>query len=171
MIEFAIGLLLFVLFIAFTVDVLIVGGKRFNIGQETTDIARVLAKQGGVLESVPQGYPGGDKAYLNANQLIYRVEARMKSTGLASYDDKGWEMILTEYDKNGRVVRTGALTPSTHFDVDYMHSFDVKIKAKYNWTLMNIILGNKISETNVGATRHAVSEFKYDFDTWEGEQL
>lgn len=171
-IEFAIGLMIFVILVSFTVDLLLVGSKRFNIGQEATDVARVLAKQGGVLKTTPDGYPGGDEAYLNASEMLAQVERRMQSSGLGSYDEGIWSVTLTEYDTNGNQIRTGTLSPDTHFDVDYMHSMDVRINASYSWKLMNVIFGrdSQNSKADVGAKRHAVSEFKYDFDTWEGEE-
>lgn len=169
-IEFGIGLMLFVMLLAFTIELLFVGNKRFNIGQETTDIARVLAKQGGVLKQAPQGYPGGEESYLNSQELLSKIEGRMLSADLGTYTEGVWKVTLTEYDKKGNILREGLLTPSTYFDVDYMHSLDVRIEADYNWVLMKSFLGDTISKTTVGAKRHAVSEFKYDFDKWEGEE-
>lgn len=171
-IEFAIGLMIFVILVSFTVDLLLVGSKRFNIGQEATDISRILAKQGGVLKETPEGYPGGDEAYLNTNEMLAKIEDRMLGSGLGTYNEGIWSVTLTEYDTNGNQIRTGTLTPETHFDVDYMHSMDVRINASYSWKLMNVIFGrdSETSKSNVGAKRHAVSEFKYDFDTWEGEE-
>lgn len=169
-IEFAVGLLLFVIFTAFVVDLLVAGGKRFNIGQEATDISRTLAKQGGVMSAVPKGYPGGSAGYLNSGQMIAKIEDRMIRSGFQRYGQGDWNVTLTEYDENGNQVRSGLLTPSSNFKVDYMHSFDIKINGEYTWKLMNVIVGDSLSEQTVTAKRHAVSEYKYDFKTWEGEK-
>lgn len=169
-IEFAMGLLLFVTFIAFVVDLLIVGGKRFNVGQEATDISRTLAKQGGVMSVTPEGYPGGDTAYLTSTEMLQKIEKRMKRSGLGEYKDGKWFVTLTEFDNDGKKVRTGKLEPDTDFDVDYMNSMDVKISASYRWRLMRIILADKAPDSPVTAERHSVSEFKYNFDDWKNER-
>ncbi|WP_214873480.1 hypothetical protein [Exiguobacterium sp. s140] len=168
-IEFTIALLLFVVFIAFTTDLLIIGGKRFGVNQEVTEVVRVLGKQGGVVKDTPDGYPGGDDMYMTSNELLTKIERKMVSTGLGTRDEGLWQVTLSEYDRSGNLVRTGRLTPETVFDVDYMNSMDVEIRASYQWMGMKLILGNMSPTSNVGAERHTVSEFKYDFDEWKSE--
>lgn len=169
-IEFAMGLLLFVTFVAFVVDLLLVGGKRFNVGQEATDISRTLAKQGGVMSVTPEGYPGGDTAYLTSTEMLQKIEKRMKRSGLGEYGDGVWFVTLTEFDNEGNEIRSGRLTPNTNFKVDYMNSMDVKISASYRWRLMRFILADNAPDTPVTAERHSVSEFKYNFNDWKGER-
>ena len=168
-IEFTIALFIFVVFIAFTTDLLIVGGKRFAVNQEVTEVVRVLGKQGGVVKDTPDGYPGGDDMYMTSNELLSKIERKMISTGLGTRDNGLWDVTLSEYDRSGNLVRTGRLTPETVFDVDYMNSMDVQIRASYQWMGMKIILGNMAPTSYVGAERHTVSEFKYDFDEWKSE--
>lgn len=165
-IEFAIALMMFVLIVAFFVDILTVGGKRFLIAQETTKISRVIGIQGGVGSAVPVGYPGGDRSYKTSLELYKQIDEKMKSTNI---ERDAWSATLTEYDKNGQVIKEVLLTPQTSFRVDYMHSMDIEISASYSWKMMNVITGGLLNDANVGAKRHTVSEFKFNFDEWEGE--
>lgn len=167
MIEFAIALTVFVLLTAFLVDMLFVGHKRFLIARETTDISRTLAVQGGVASAVPAGYPGGDRAYLTSRELFLKLDETMSGANIKREE---WTAHLTEYNKAGEKIREIQLTPQTSFKIDYMNSMDIEIDAEYNWKLMRIITAGVLDEAEVGAKRHAVSEFKYDFDKWEGEQ-
>lgn len=166
-IEFAIALLILVMLIAFVVDILIVGNKRFIVAQETTEIARVIGLQGGVSSIVPAGYPGGNNTYLTSSEMYKQIEEKMKDSKIKNDE---WTATLTEYSKTGQAIRRVTLNPRTTFKVDYMNSMDIQIEASYNWTLMSQISGGLLDEANVGAKRHTVSEFKYDFDKWEGEE-
>lgn len=165
-IEFAIALLIFVTLTAFLVDMLVIGGKRFGISQETTEISRVIGVQGGVSSAVPTGYPGGDQAYRTSLELYKQIDGKMATSGIETDE---WKATLTEYNKGGQIIREVVLTPQTNFRVDYMHSMDIHIEATYSWTLMSLITGNLLDVADVGAKRHTVSEFKYNFDEWEGE--
>lgn len=165
-IEFAIALLMFVLLVAFFVDMLTIGGKRFLIAQETTTISRVIGVQGGVSSAVPTGYPGGDRSYLTSLELYKKINDKMADTNIQTDE---WTATLTEYNTQGQIIRELQLTPQTDFRVDYMHSMDIAISASYQWTLMNFISGGMLNDASVGAKRHTVSEFKYNFDEWEGE--
>lgn len=165
-IEYAIALLTFVLLVAFLVDMLMIGSKRFLIAREASDIARVIGIQGGVNSAVPMGYPGGDQAYLTSLELYKQINGRMEKSQI---DKDEWSATLTEYDKSGQAIRKVVLTPDTSFRIDYMNSMDIRIDAQYKWKLMNVITAGLLNEAEVGAERHAVSEFKYNFDEWEGE--
>ena len=166
MIEFAMALFIFVIVTAFIVDMLFVGHKRFLIARETTDISRTLAVQGGVASAVPVGYPGGDRAYLTSKELYLKLDDTMSG---ANIERDEWSVKLTEYNTSGEIIRNIQLTPQTSFKIDYMNSMDIEIDATYNWKLMRIITAGALDEAGVGAKRHAVSEFKYNFDEWEGE--
>lgn len=166
-IEFALGLMIFVALTAFVVDLLIVGHKRYIIAQETTDISRVLGVQGGVLSSVPTGYPGGSKTYTTSDELSKRIASKLEGTGIEN--DK-WSVILTKYDKQGVAIQRIPLSDKSNLKVDYMESLDIEIKAEYKWKFLEYTIGELAKEQNVGAKRHAVSEFKYNFDEWEGER-
>lgn len=165
-IEFTIALLIFVLLVAFFVDMLMIGGKRFLIAQETTGISRVIGVQGGVSSAVPVGYPGGDRSYLTSLELYKKINEKMADANIESTE---WTATLTEYNTKGQVIRELQLTPQSNFRVDYMHSMDIEISASYQWKMMNVITGGVLNEASVGAKRHTVSEFKYNFDEWEGE--
>ncbi|WP_442637631.1 hypothetical protein [Rossellomorea marisflavi] len=166
-IEFAIGLMLFVCLTAFTIDLLFVGHKRFIIAQETTDIARVLSVQGGVLSSTPTGYPGGSETYSNSQRIYKRIQSRLEGADIQPGD---WEVHLTKYNKQGKPVQSVLLNKDTNLKVDYMESMDVEIKAGYKWKFLEYTIGEVAKKQNVGAVRHSVSEFKYNFDNWEGER-
>lgn len=166
MLEFAIALLFFVLLTAFLVDMLTIGGKRFVIAQETTELSRVIGVQGGVSSAVPTGYPGGDRAYLTSLELYKQIDDKLEQSNI---ETEQWSATLTEYNKGGQVLRKVLLTPQTNFRVDYMNSMDIQIDASYSWKLMSLVTGGLLDNANVGAKRHTISEFKYNFDEWEGE--
>lgn len=165
-IEYAMALMLFVIVTAFFVDILTIGGKQFRIAQEATDTARVIGVQGGISPAVPAGYPGGDRAYMTSLELVKKLNERMEKSGI---DQESWKAVLTEYDESGQAIRQVQVNPRTDFKVDYMHSMDLHVEASYQWNLMRIVTAGVLDEVGVGATRHTISEFKYDFDEWEGE--
>lgn len=167
-IEVGIGLMFFVISVAFFVDLAVIGNKHFKVGNETGRISRMISIQGGISSKAPEGFPGGENAYTNSSELYNQVKSKLENNGFTSNE---WKILFTEYDKSGRVIRKDILlTPTSNFNVDYMHSMDVKLSVKYNWYIFSQIVPIMASDRTMNSERHSIGEFKFNYDDWESEE-
>lgn len=162
--EFAIGLIIFVMIAAFAFDLFFIGQKKFHISTYTTKTARILGVQGGVTTATPQGFPGGDTQYLTSSELTDYIQRAMDGIHIKDYT-----VTLKEFDKSGNIVKQTTLGNGTDFQVDYRNTLEINIDATYQWSAMKYISGGILDKSSVGASRNATSEFKYNFDEWDGE--
>ncbi|AFV22062.1 MULTISPECIES: hypothetical protein [Bacillus] len=165
--EYVIGLLIFVALICFLFDVVTITYKQYVVSQQTNVIARQLGVQGGITNQVPKGFPGGDKAYVDSRELVQQVNDHLEGAGIKSNE---WDLNLIRYDKNGRVVETKKLTTATNFKVDYQSAMDIELTYKYKWNVWGQIIPGTSDEKEAIQKRYVTSEFKYNYDVWEGER-
>lgn len=131
LLEYVIGLLMFVVFVAFSLDILFVATRYHLMGREVNDIARALSVQSGTTAEVPYGFPGGDDAYLTSSEILNRITKTARAVG---FEDHEWELYLEETDANGNVVRSGVLTEKSNFPVDYLNKITVHFRGTYRWS-------------------------------------
>lgn len=165
--EYVIGLLIFVALICFLFDVVTITYKQYVVSQQTNVIARQLGVQGGIMNQAPKGFPGGDKAYVDSRELVKQVNDHLEGVGIESNE---WNLNLIRYDKNGRVVETRKLTTATNFKVDYQSAMDIELTYKYKWNVWGQIIPGTSDEKEAIQKRYVTSEFKYNYDVWEGER-
>ena len=165
--EYVIGLLILIALICFLVDVITITYKQYVVSQQTNTIARQLGVQGGIMNQSPKGFPGGERAYVDARELVKQVDDHLKGAGIESNE---WNLNLIRYDKNGRVVETRKLTTATNFKVDYQSSMDIELTYKYKWNIWGQIVPGTSDEKEAIQKRYVTSEFKYNYDVWVGEE-
>jgi len=128
--EYVIGSLMFVVFVAFCLDLLGIAARHQLIGQEIGYIARILSVQSGTTAETPHGFPGGERAYLTSSEILDRMEKVAKAAG---FRDGEWELYVEETDANGNVVQSGVLTDKSNFQCDYLNKISVQFRGSYRW--------------------------------------
>lgn len=156
--EFVMGLMIFVMLAGFVVDLVIIANKQFTVSQAANQLVRQISVQGGVKPSAPGGYPGGELAYMDAREMNQFLLEEFNGTGLKGSD---WSMALKGFSPNGQAVSTNTLNSRTNFEVDYRNLFEFEIEYDYNWTIMGQLVPLLKDKTTVVQKRSAVSEFKY----------
>lgn len=155
-IEIAIGIFMFLIIVCAMMDVLILTWKFQVISQTNSFVARTAALQGGVLYSAPEGFPGGDAAYISVSEMNAKIKDNFQKAGIESGD-----YVVTV---NGSSISAGAATG----EIDYREPIQTEIRVKYKWAMLsNFIPGN--IENWISSKRSALSEFKYRYDSWQGE--
>lgn len=155
-IEIIIGLFIFLMMFCLLMDLLILTWKFSVIGQTNSFVARTAGTQGGVLYSAPEGFPGGDQAYLSVDEMNAKIANNFRSAGIEAGD---YQVFV-----NGRNITAGASSG----EIDYLEEFDTEIRVNYRWDFINNFIPGQI-EHQIGSKRSTLSEFKYRYDSWVGE--
>lgn len=157
-IEFVASILLILILFVFTYDTFRIAYKYYVANQQLNYIVRTIAIQGGVQSEVPTGFPG---KYYTSSDIVYSIQDNFDRAGVKS--DEYTVMI----SGNGKETK---LNNNTNLKVDYKKGVNIEVKVKYNWTLFrNIAKMINNGERDLSVKRYAVSEFKYDYNNWEGE--
>lgn len=157
-IEIVIGLMMFILVLGFLLDLIMLTWKFNVIGQTNTQIARIASIQGGVQTSAPYSYPGGDSNYVNIYQMQSIIKDKFDSSGI---EPNNW----TANIGNGKISSSYAYPSSPY---DYKTSFNTSISVTYTWEYMSRMLPGTFTQ-NITSKRPAMSEWKYNYDSWFGE--
>lgn len=157
-IEIMIGMIAFIIVLCFLADLLILSWKFYVISETNKFVARTAGLQGGFLTSAPEGYPGGKEAYINSNQLRKKL--------IEDFDSAGIEEGDYDVSVNGYSLINGNGTN----DIDYMKEIDTSVEVTYKWDLSSNFIPGSISQ-KISSKRSTLSEFKYRYDVWDGEQL
>lgn len=152
-IEVVIGCFVFLIVLCFLTDITLLGWRFAVVSQTNSYIARTVGLQGGVLSSAPDGFPGGNAAYISKSELASNIAANFEKAGIQS-----GEYTVTI---NGSPLSSGA-------KIDYREQINIETKVKYKWAMVsNFIPGN--IENWISSKRSVLSEFKYRYDYWTGE--
>lgn len=160
-IEYAIGLLMLVVFIAFVLDMLIIGHKHYYIGEEMANVARVLSVQSGAELATPVGFPGGSQAYQTSSEIIERMNKVAEAAGFERHE---WELYIEEIDGNGNVVKSGVLTEDTNFEAEYLNKIAVEFRGTYQWKAVSGVVPGIGKDRVLNIKRITMAEYvrKYD---------
>lgn len=150
-IEFVIGSLIFVILFAAFLDVLVLTWKFTVVSQSTSNVARVSGLQGGLLSSRPEGFPGN--SYVTASSMKHTVKEMYNSSGIR---DNDWTVTV-----NGSNL-------GVPIKVDYRNQILVKTEMRYKWHFLSALVPGELN-SKVNVARVSMSEFKYRYDSWEGE--
>jgi hypothetical protein len=154
-IEIVIGVLIFILILGFMLDIIVLTWKFNVVSQTNTQIARIAGIQGGVRSAAPSGWPGG---YTTIRTLDGLVMDKMSSAGIESEE---WEGSIG----NGRIGRNGV---SQTEEYDYKTNFETTLTIEYTWEFLSMMLPGSFTQ-EIESRRPAMSEWKYNYDSWEGE--
>lgn len=158
-IEIVIGMFMFLLILCFLVDLTVLAWKFSVVSQINSKVARQAGIQGGVLAKAPEGYPGGDNAYTDINELNSMLQEHFENAGIEGSE---WRLSI-----DGRhVLGSGTRTPSRR--IEYRESFQTKIEVTYTWDMISNFIPGNLTNT-ISSTRPTLSEWKYDYDNWIGE--
>lgn len=161
LIEYVIGMLVFIVFVAFCLDVVFVGHKHYYIGQEMANVARTISVQSGAEQVTPTGFTGGNKSYQTSGKILNRME---KVAKVAGFKDGEWELYVEETDQNGKVVRKGILTEKSNFKADYLNKVSVEFRGKYRWDVLASGVPGINSERELKIKRIAMAEYLRNYD-------
>lgn len=160
-IEYTIGLLMLVVFVAFCLDMIIIGHKHYYIGEEMANVARTLSVQSGAELTTPVGYPGGSRAYQTSSEIIQRMN---KVAEVAGLEKDEWELYIEEIDGNGNVVRSGILTEETNFEANYLNKIAVEFRGVYQWKAMSGAIPGIGKDRVLNIKRIAMAEYVRSYD-------
>lgn len=161
LIEYVIGLLMFVVFVAFCLDVLFIGHKHYFIGEEMGNISRTISVQSGAENSTPSGFPGGSKAYKTSSEITDRVTKVARAAG---FKDDDWELYIEEIDHNGTTVRSGVLTSQTNFKANYLNKVSITFRGTYRWDVLGAGVPGVNGDRDFNIKRIAMAEYLRDYD-------
>lgn len=166
--EFVICFLTFILFFSFIFDLFMFSFRQFTISRRANEIIRILSNQSGVLATVPPSYPGGDKNYMNSTELYNELNKSLSGLGISSSD---WKATVTVKDKNAvnNAKKSITLAPGKSIQSDYRDYIEFNIDYVYTWGLWSQLIPGTL-KTNVNINRNGFCEYKYDYNTWRGEQ-
>lgn len=161
-IEIVIGFLIFIMMLAFLVDIVGVLVRYSVVAQANTDIARITGVQGGILSGAPTGWPGGEDNYINITELESMMNQKFVSVGVPMTD---WTVKLHSTD--GKTGNFGSIGRSG-VQYDYLESYTVEIEVLNHWKSVSTFIPGMITQ-KFSSKRPAVSEWKYNYNDWIGE--
>lgn len=161
LIEYSIGLLMLVVFVAFCLDMIIVGHKHYYIGEEMSNVSRVISVQSGAELITPARYPGGSESYQTSSEIIDRMD---KVAKVAGFKRDEWELYIEEIDSNGNVIRSGALTPETNFEAEHLNKVAVEFRGIYRWDAMAGSVPGIGADRKLNVKRIAMAEYIRNYD-------
>lgn len=148
-INFAFAMMILIVALCFFMDVLRIGLQMQAISRLSTQCARIVAAQGGIMFTPPPGYPGGAANYITRSAFQGEVTDVMQKNGI-----------------DGQITATYPTSP-----LDYREKFTVEITFPYEWKMLNAITkwGLPPMHGTYRSRRTGVSEYKYDYNDWKGE--
>lgn len=152
-IEIVIGCFIFLMVFCLLMDLVMLGWRFSVVSQTNSYVARTVGLQGGVLSSAPQGFPGGNDAYLSTSELMSGIQRSFEKGGIAS--DEFTVLI------DGHPLSSGAR-------IDYREDIEIQIEVDYQWKYLSTMIPGAVDNT-ITSRRSVISEFKYRYDDWYGE--
>lgn len=153
-IEFAISLMVFILIFSYIFDLVLITYNQYSISEQTTQIARQIAKQSGCLRITPYNFPGGEKNYYSTTELYNIMNEKMTKLGIT--EDK-WDIVIKTNGKSFTLTPT-----SPGFNTEYGEYISVETIYNYEWGLWSQFLPKAVEGKTV-VNRGAFSEYNHDF--------
>lgn len=162
-IEMVIGLMIIIMMIAFLMDIMNVMAKYSTVSQVSTDISRITGIQGGIRNSAPRGWPGGNDNYININELYSLVDRKLSGAGM---DNTPWTVRI--YNDSGSISGGFGSTGKKGVEINYLENYTVEVELLHRWTVIGNFLPGTIEQKLV-SRRPATSEWQYNYNDWIGE--
>lgn len=169
--------MMFVVFICFVVDAVSIANKEYVVSRTIQFVARRLAIQGGVSNTIPINFAtSGTNNYLTTTELIDYVDEQMKK---AMIEPNEWSIKITgrkiiprtngaSYIDNQSIILS-ASNRNKEILIDYLDGIDVEFSYTYKWNLFSQVISIADNSNIHTFKQHSISEFKYNYDWWEGE--
>lgn len=128
---------------------------------------RIISNQSGVEKNTPTNFPGGDDNYMTVDELYDKLNKRFKDIGIGEND---WDAQIIMKDKvDSTKERIFELQKGKEgIKSDYRDYITFIIHFKYKWGLWSQFAEEDLYG-NITVERHGFSEWKEDYNTWEGE--
>ena len=153
-------MMIFLITLCFLTDLLILLWKFSVIAQTTTQVARISGIQGGVLLSPPNDWPGGTKNYVTISKMEQIVGDKFATADVSSNE---WNVKIGNEGNIGKNGRT-----ETN-EINYTDDFTIETTVDYRWDFTSNILPFVNLKQTITAKRPAMSEWKYNYEEWDGE--
>lgn len=160
-IEIIIGMMIFLITLCFLTDLLILLWKFSVIAQTTTQVARISGIQGGALYSAPTDWPGYNKSYINIGEMEQIVGNKFATANISTNE---WNVKI---GNEGNIGKNGRVETER---IDYKEEFTIETTVDYRWDFTSNILPFVNLHHTITAKRPAMSEWKYDYKEWDGEE-
>lgn len=161
LIEYVVGMLVFLIFVGFCLDTVFIGHKHFYMGQEMSTIARTISVQSGAESSTPSNFPGGSTAYQTSSEIITRLEKVAKTAGFKSGE---YKLEITETTPKGTIVKQGELKAGTNFQASYLNKITITFTGQYEWGMLSTIIQGHDFTKQLIVERVAMAEYMRDYD-------
>lgn len=161
-IEFAISLLVFIMLFSFVFDLFLITYKQYAIAEQTTQMARQIAKQSGVEASTPYNFPGGDENYYTTTELYQTMDKKMSKLNISKSD---WSIVIKTLDKSqpsGFQKKQFTLIPNhSGIRTNYRDYITVEVTYNYKWGLWSQFIPGEVRGKTV-VERSAFSEYNHN---------
>lgn len=164
-IEFAISLMIFIFIFSFIFDLCLITYNQYAVSEQTTQMARQIAKQSGLESATPQYFPGGNNNYYTSSE-IYDIMKRKMNNLNVSEDD--WNIAIKYEDKSNASqiqIKQFNLTSENlnNFNVrtNYGDFITIEVTYNYTWGLWSQFIPNIVKGTTV-VERSAFSEYNHN---------
>ncbi len=147
-INFAICIMILIVALGFFLDILRIGQQMQAVSRLNTEFARIVAAQGGISNSVPANYPGGDDNYVTLGEFRRTVDNVARSSGITGG-------INIERNPGDRI--------------EFRHEFTTGLSFQYRWNMLDAMIPGRLPPGTYHSGRAGVSEFKHNYDVWDGE--
>lgn len=154
-IELIISMMIFLLVLCFFLDITMLTWRFTSLSSVNSNVTRAVSIQGGVRTTAPSGYPGGNTEYLSSRKIRDLVADVLHGAGV---EDADFDVYI-----NGSKLRN-----NSNIQIDYLKPVNVKITTRYDWKYVSNLIPGSLNH-RVTSERNALSEFKYNYDSWSGE--
>ena len=163
--EYAISFLIFIVLLAFTVDLAVVSVKRNQMTKFSQTVVRQIRTQNGFLKTMPKNFPGSEASYVTSTDIMNAFTKKLEALGLSTTDAT---MVIEGTSDTGH-PRTYTFQPGKVMgaSLKYQTPFKLTLKFKYKWGLFSSFLTD--SEGMMTITSSGYTEYNEDLDVWEGE--
>lgn len=156
--EVAIGMFILIILVTFILDLVVISNKFYVTSQANNFLSRTVGVQGGLLHSVPEGFPGEDSAYVTKTEMEEFIRRTLRNAGISEEQYRvgifnADDQLILGFNGNGDIVSGDAR-------FEYGESITTNIDIKYAWVNFSNFLPTTL-EGDMRTVRESISEFKY----------
>lgn len=163
-IEFAISLMVFIMLFSFIFDLILITYKQYAVAEQTTQMARQIAKQSGCKNSTPYNFPGGAENYYTTTELYNIMKNKMNKLNIPESD---WKVVIKTTDKtqpSHLQDKKFTLTSNhTGWNTNYRDYVAVETTYNYKWGLWSQFVPTVVKGKTV-VERGAFSEYNHNLN-------
>ena len=163
-IEYVMSFMILIMLISFIYDLTLVVVQRNRATSILQSMTRVVQVQSGVERKIPDYFPSVGNSYLKSDVFEANSKRLLEAVGI---DPKTVVVEIIGTSANGTPINT-VVTPVSDIQLKYKAPFTVKLTYRYSFSLWSqFVPGLENCEQVLTAVGY--SEYKQDYDKWEGE--